>query len=471
MKEDGGEVDAVSTVMDAFRDQSVTTHRTAPSWAQSAAPEAKLPMRAPKRRKDGKPAAVVRFGSVALPIYQCLDRSSTRFILSYHRAGKRVRQSFSSLPDARKEALLVAQRIQTGMQHVTDMTPADRDAYTAALKLLDASGTGLPLVAAVEDYLRARSIAGTESLAAMASDYSKYFRKVVRKATVPEVVKHLLESKERDGTGARHHQQLRSVLNRFALRFPGPILDVTTADIDQWLGEGKISLSTRNSLLRHAHMLFSFALAHDYLPEGRAVATAGLKKAKVVTDGVAVFSPEQMRTILHAAPPHLVPILAIGAFSGIRMAELNRLDWSAVNLERRIIEVRAGQAKTASRRVIPIPDNLAAWLSPLPRMGRVVPHVKLHRETTGLARSLGIEWPGNVLRHSFISYRIAIVKSADQVALEAGNSAAIIFKHYRELTTEDVAEEWFSILPKEGQWENRIRFDHKTGVVSRVEAV
>jgi len=60
------------------------------------------------------------------------------------------------------------------------------------------------------------------------------------------------------------------------------------------------------------------------------------------------------------APPELVPILAIGAFSGIRMAELNRLDWKAVDLERKFIEVRAGQAKTASRRIIPISDNLAA---------------------------------------------------------------------------------------------------------------
>ncbi len=59
-----------------------------------------------------------------------------------------------------------------------------------------------------------------------------------------------------------------------------------------------------------------------------------------------------------------------------------------------------------------------------------------------------------MLRHSFISYRIAIVQSADQVALEAGNSPSIIFKHYRELTTPEVAEKWFSILPKEGQWEN-----------------
>jgi len=50
---------------------------------------------------------------------------------------------------------------------------------------------------------------------------------------------------------------------------------------------------------------------------------------------------------------------------------------------------------------------------------------------------------------------------SDQVTLEAGNSASIIFKHYRELTTPEVAEKWFSILPKDGQWENTLRYDRK----------
>jgi hypothetical protein len=44
------------------------------------------------------------------------------------------------------------------------------------------------------------------------------------------------------------------------------------------------------------------------------------------------------------------------------------------------------------------------------------------------------------------------VKIADQVALEAGNSPSIIFKHYRELTTEEQVVKWFSIMPKVGQW-------------------
>ena len=46
-------------------------------------------------------------------------------------------------------------------------------------------------------------------------------------------------------------------------------------------------------------------------------------------------------------------------------------------------------------------------------------------------------------------------------ALEAGNSPSIIFKHYRELTTPDAAAKWFSILPKDGQWKNTLRYDRK----------
>jgi len=134
------------------------------------------------------------------------------------------------------------------------------------------------------------------------------------------------------------------------------------------------------------------------------------------------------------------------------VAELGRLDWSAVDLNRRIIELRAGQAKTASRRVVPVTDNLAAWLEPLPRCGRVIPSGMLAKEASTLAKELEIGWPRNVLRHSFISYRLSVVKSADQVALEAGNSPSIIFKHYRELTTEEQAQEWFSILPRPDQF-------------------
>ena len=43
--------------------------------------------------------------------------------------------------------------------------------------------------------------------------------------------------------------------------------------------------------------------------------------------------------------------------------------------------------------------------------------------------------------------RMADVKSAAQVALEAGNSPQMIFEHYRELVTEKEAKAWFAITP------------------------
>ena len=56
-----------------------------------------------------------------------------------------------------------------------------------------------------------------------------------------------------------------------------------------------------------------------------------------------------------------------------------------------------------------------------------------------------MKWKQNALRHSFISYRMAMVKDASQVALEAGNSPDIIFRNYLELVTQTQARSWFEI--------------------------
>jgi integrase len=415
---------------------------------------------APKgRAKKAGPFLKVKSGSAVVPIYRTESKGRVRYTLSFYRNGRRMRKMFSNIDEAKKEALFVAQRIQSGMQHVTDLKPHERDNYKAAEALLEK--LRIPLYAAVEDYVRARNIAGDVSLSVMAAEYNKMFGNIVRRATVPEAVAELIKVKQQDGASVKYLGQLRTTLNRFAIKFTCPIMEVTGPDVDGWLRSLNISPVTRNAMLRCIKVLFSFAKAQNYLPSEKATAVELMQQVRVKLDDVVLFTPEQMTTLLHNASPELVPILAIGAFAGIRMAELNRLDWSAVDLDRGFIEIRAGQAKTASRRVIPISDNLAAWLTPLPRKGKIVRTPDLQTFLPALARALKIEWPRNVLRDSFISYRIAIVQSADQVALEAGNSPSIIFKHYRELTTPNVAEKWFSILPKEGQWNNTLRYDRK----------
>jgi integrase len=438
--------------MSASGDKMVTNRGSeVASHTNPAVSEGGKSVREPKRRKSGKPGphAVVKFGSASVPVYRTQSAGRVRYTVCSYRDGKRIRKIFSTPNAAKDEAMVIARQIQSGMQHVTDLKPHERDSFKAAESMLAKSG--LPLVAAVEDYLRARDLAGTESLSAMAEEYGRHFKKVVRQASTAAVVEEMLRLREQDGASKAYLRLLKTTLTRFAAKFPGPVLEITGPDVDAWLRSLDVALCTRNSMLRCIKIFFSFARSRNYLPEERNTAAEHLKVAKVVTDDMEIFDPKTMERLLYAAPPDLIPILAIGAFSGIRMAELNRLDWSAVDMERRIIEVRAGQAKTGSRRVIPVTDNLAAWLEPLERKGRVVPSVKAHhRAVAAHAKALKIDWPRNVLRHSFISYRIAQVKSADQVALEAGNSPSIIFKNYRELTTEEQAEKWFGILPKDG---------------------
>jgi hypothetical protein len=55
-----------------------------------------------------------------------------------------------------------------------------------------------------------------------------------------------------------------------------------------------------------------------------------------------------------------------------------------VDLKRKIIHLRADQAKTASRRIIPMSDNLLAWLLPRVRKGRVVPNAEMQKKVAPL---------------------------------------------------------------------------------------
>ena len=53
----------------------------------------------------------------------------------------------------------------------------------------------------------------------------------------------------------------------------------------------------------------------------------------------------------------------------------------------------------------------------------------------------------DVLRHSYGTYRLPILKSADALALEMGNSADVIFRHYRRPVSEATAQAYFAIMP------------------------
>jgi hypothetical protein len=73
-------------------------------------------------------------------------------------------------------------------------------------------------------------------------------------------------------------------------------------------------------------------------------------------------------------------------------------------------------------------------------------HQRPQIAAAGLCEDL--TWAKNGLRHSFISYRLAILYDTARVALEAGNSPEVIFESYRELVMPEAATAWFEIKPR-----------------------
>ena len=57
-------------------------------------------------------------------------------------------------------------------------------------------------------------------------------------------------------------------------------------------------------------------------------------------------------------------------------------------------------------------------------------------------------WPGNGLRHSFASYRLAAIHDAPRVASELGHtSPQMLYSTYRELVLPEEAERYWKLIP------------------------
>jgi integrase len=177
---------------------------------------------------------------------------------------------------------------------------------------------------------------------------------------------------------------------------------------------------------------------------------AKIRKPKTPDAPIEVFTPEQLQALLNAAEPSILPFLAIGAFAGLRHAEIGRLDWNEVKLDRNFIEVTALKSKPASRRLVTIQPNPKAWLTPLARpSGKAQPpNAGKLREAAQLRAGIG-KWSTNALRHSFASYHLAEFQDAPALALQMGHTTtAMLFAHYREVVTPESAEAYWQILPK-----------------------
>jgi integrase len=277
--------------------------------------------------------------------------------------------------------------------------------------------------------------------------YLAHLRAVSSSRKVSDVIAELIAARTADGASVRYLGDLRARLARFGATFGDHMIaSVSAKQIGDWLRALNLAPLTRNTFRLRIAALYSFARRSGYVSESP---LADVEKAKERAGEIEILTVEETARLLESATAETLPYWAIGAFAGLRAAEIARLDWSEIDFERGLIEIKASKAKTASRRHVHIQPNLAQWLAPYRNArGRVCPmglrkKLESDRERAGMRQN----WPQNALRHSFGSYHLARFPDAAALALQMGNSPQMIFKHYRELVKPAVAERYWSIAP------------------------
>ena len=269
--------------------------------------------------------------------------------------------------------------------------------------------------------------------------------------SVADAAKRLLDSKRAAGVSERHLYCIENRLARFAADHPERALSsFTLRDVEHWLNALPMGAQSVNHYKATLHSLFAYGVKL-----GACVANpvSGIDSRKVVRGAPSILTPAQLSALLTvcADDAEMLAYVAVGAFAGLRRAEIERLRWEDVNLARGFITVGAESAKTAKRRLVPVGEALRAWLAPIiQRAGMVAPTVNFRRRFHIAREAAGLldGWEGNELRHSYASYRLAEIQDAARVALECGNSPTVLQQHYRELATPDDAAAWFAVKPQ-----------------------
>lgn len=374
--------------------------------------------------------------------------------------GKRRFDSYALEAEALEEAAKLARRMSERDVLSASMTRDQSLDYAAAAQALKPFSISLSACAnAMAEALKL--VGDLPHVLEAARFYSARHKRATAKR-VSEVVSELLTIKQSRGASARYLEDLRYRLGRFSEEFQRDACNITTAEVQAWLDRLKCGPQAYVNFRRVVHLFFEFAVARGYASDNPVEAVENLK---VRAGDVEIFTPEEIARLLAAASPEFLPCLAIGAFAGLRSAEIERLEWSDVDLTGRFITVGASRAKTASRRVVPISENLAQWLAPYARhQGRIwkgthdafydaqqataaATEIKADSEK-GTTEKKPVKWKPNALRHSYASYRFAQIGDAGRVAGELGNSAAVVHRHYRELVKPEGAAKWFAISPE-----------------------
>lgn len=331
-------------------------------------------------------------------------------------------------------------------------------------------------------------LGGTYPLADAVAFFLKHHRPPEFTIRLDDAIKLYADEKERDGLRPRTLHGINWTLGLFSTATGNPFVhEVTPQQVEAFLRglrakNGKDKASRRSWEIHRGalHGFFAWSATPD----------AGSNRPFTFSspvEGIRKFSARQVREEQDAKPTTTSPAdvrrlfsvlmrwrggvlvrpYAYLYFSGLRPDELKRIaglrpdelerkegltpeelkrlasrEPELVNLKTRTITIPAGISKTKHERQVSISENLAAWLKKYP--GDLIPR-NFEALNKKVRKHFGFSH--DEARHSFISYHVALHRSIGDAALQAGNSEAIVKRHYLNTHTRAEGSEFFRIIP------------------------
>jgi hypothetical protein len=272
--------------------------------------------------------------------------------------------------------------------------------------------------------------------------------------TIDEAIKRFLESRE--NRSDMHYKDLNRRLNKW-LAIINPADDVATVKKGEI--EGYLAGYTGRNQLNHLRALSNFFRFSAKIGAIGNVPTTGIdvsfRRSRVAYLESKVFAD----LLVQAYEQHEADVLTwlvLGGFLGLRPFEAYHAYWSGVKWETSEFRVEAEWSKTHRSRVLPIQPNAMEWLRVAydrrKRDARILPNHNTFTHRFVAWRETNHDmafWKGkqDVLRHSYGTHRMAIVRNAHQVAEEMGNSVTIVRRHYDAVLEPSRAGAWWTIRP------------------------
>jgi integrase len=272
---------------------------------------------------------------------------------------------------------------------------------------------------------------------------------------IPELVDRFLETKKLKGLSVKHLRGFDSTIVEFQKAFTGPIDKLNRLGVEAWLEGRRVGPRRWNNILADIVALIRFARRDGAI--GTDLTPVELIERKKVFVTVLTYTPEELKAILAAVDHEWLPAIVLGAFCGLRPEEIapeernrkNGLRWENVLWTKGKVDVPPSVSKTRRRRFAPLTDAALAFLKDWRgASGPVAPTARFCHYLPKLKRAdKSIAWKPDALRHSFASYRLAILRNIHELSLEMGNSPAMIHTHYLDHKHEYEALQWFGIRP------------------------